>query len=73
MSRKLPVVSGEKMVKLLRRLGFEVKRQTASHIILQKDWKVFSVPLHDELKKGTLMAILKQADITVEEFKRIAK
>jgi len=32
--------------------------------------EVFSVPLHKELKKGTLIAILKQADITVEEFKQ---
>jgi hypothetical protein len=27
--------------------------------------------MHRELKKGTLMAILKQADISVEEFKHL--
>ncbi len=70
MSRKLPVVSGEKLVKLLTREGFEIRRQSSSHIVLQKGWRVFSVPLHKELKKGTLIAILKQADITVEEFKQ---
>ncbi len=70
MSRKLPVISGEKMVKILARQGFEVQRQTASHIVMKKEWRVFSVPLHAELKKGTLIAILKQADITVHEFKK---
>ena len=70
MPRKLPVISGEKMVKLLARQGFEIRRQTSSHVVVQKEWRVFSVPLHKELKKGTLMAILKQADITVEEFKQ---
>ena len=31
----------------------------------------FSVPLHGELKKGTQIAILKQAGITVDDFKRL--
>ena len=70
MPRKLPVISGQKMAKLLVRQGFKIRRQTSSHIVLQKEWRVFSVPLHRELKKGTLMAILKQADISVEEFKQ---
>jgi predicted RNA binding protein YcfA (HicA-like mRNA interferase family) len=70
MSRKLPVISGEKIVKILAKQGFEIRRQTSGHIVVQKEWRVFAVPLHKELKKGTLMAILKQADITVEEFKQ---
>ncbi len=70
MSRKLPVLSGEDMVKFLIRQGFEAKRQTSSHVVLQKEWHVFSVPLHRELKKGTMIGILKQAGITVEDFRR---
>ncbi|MEI6293186.1 MAG: type II toxin-antitoxin system HicA family toxin [Methanomicrobiales archaeon] len=61
------------MVKILARQGFEIRRQTSSHIVVQKEWRVFSVPLHKELKEGTLLAILKQADITVEEFKQFFK
>lgn len=37
---------------------------------MQKEWRVFSVPLHKELKKGTLMAILRQAGIDAGEFRR---
>ena len=51
MSRKLPVISGEDLVKFLVRQGFEAKRQTSRHVVLQKEWHVFSVPLHRELKK----------------------
>jgi predicted RNA binding protein YcfA (HicA-like mRNA interferase family) len=70
MSHKLPVISGEKLVKYLAKQGFEVKRQTSSHVVVQKEWWVFSVPLHRELKKGTLIGILKQAGIGIEDFKR---
>jgi predicted RNA binding protein YcfA (HicA-like mRNA interferase family) len=70
MSRKLPVISGEDLVKYLARQGFEAKRQTSSHVVVQKEWRVFSVPLHRELKKGTLLAILKQAGIEVGDFRQ---
>jgi hypothetical protein len=37
---------------------------------VQKEWRVFSVPIHRELKKGTLIGILKQAGIEIEDFKQ---
>ncbi|HPJ30816.1 MAG TPA: type II toxin-antitoxin system HicA family toxin [Methanothrix sp.] len=67
MSVKLPVISGERLIKILVRKGFSVKRQTGSHVVLQKGEIVFSVPLHDELKKGTLKAILSQSGLEVED------
>ena len=71
MPHKLPVISGENMVKFLAKQGFLAKRQTSRHVVVQKEWRVFSVPLHRELKKGTLMGILKQAGIPVELFRDI--
>lgn len=70
MSHKLPVISGEDLVRYLARHGFVSQRQTSSHVVVQKEWRVFSVPLHRELKKGTLIGILKQAGIDLEEFKK---
>ncbi len=67
MSPKLPVISGEKLIKILVKKGFVVRRQTGSHIILQKERIVFSVPNHKVLKKGTLKSILNQAEISIEE------
>ena len=70
MSHKLPVIAGEDLVRYLAKQGFEIKRQTSSHIIVQKEWRVFSVPLHRELKKGTLIGILKQAGIEADDFRQ---
>jgi predicted RNA binding protein YcfA (HicA-like mRNA interferase family) len=67
MSAKLPVLSGAKLIKILVRKGFIIRRQSGSHVVMQKDARVFSVPLHDELKRGTLKAILKQAGLEVED------
>jgi len=67
MSVKLPVISEERLIKILVRVGFTVRRQSGSHVVLQKGYIVFSVPLHEELKKGTLKAILNQSGLTVED------
>jgi predicted RNA binding protein YcfA (HicA-like mRNA interferase family) len=65
---KLPVVSGKETVKVLVKLGFEVRKGKGDHVVLKKGFRVFVVPLHNPLKKGTLRKILKQAGISVEEF-----
>jgi predicted RNA binding protein YcfA (HicA-like mRNA interferase family) len=65
--RKLPVASGEQLIKLLGRLGYEIIRQKGSHVRLGKSTAAgdhrITVPLHDELAKGTLNDIL--ADVSI--------
>ena len=63
--------SGKQIVKALRRSGFVVDHQKGSHIFMHNLTKNISVivPLHKELKKGTLNSILKKAEITTEELK----
>ncbi len=68
MPEKLPVVSGKETIKALVKMGFEVRMGRGDHVVLKKDHRVFVVPLHGTLKKGTLRKILKQAEISVEEF-----
>lgn len=67
---KLPSVSGKDTIKVLSKVGFKVKRQVGSHIILkrEKDGKRVAVPNRDELPKGTLRAIIRQCDLTIDEF-----
>jgi len=65
---KLPVISGKKAISALLKLGFIIKRQKGDHVILNKERINFTVPLHKTLKKGTLKAILRQAQIDLEEF-----
>ncbi len=65
--------SGRSLVKALRRVGFVVDHQRGSHIFMHNLEKSISVivPLHKELKKGTLHNILKKAGLTVEELKEL--
>ena len=67
MSVKLQLISGEILMNILVREGFTVRRQAGSHVVLQKGNVVFSVPLHQELKKVTLKAILKQSGLSSED------
>ena len=65
---KLPRSSGAAIVKALERLGFAKVRQSGSHVIMRRGPKGCVVPMHGEVKVGTLAGILRQADISPEEF-----
>ena len=72
---KLPVVSGKDVIKILSKIGFEHVRTRGSHAILNKqteDGKItIPVPLHKELAKGTLKSIMRQADLSLEDFLKL--
>ncbi len=63
---RLPTISGHDLIKILRKAGFEVVRQKGSHVSLKKEHYRTVVPLHKELAKGTLLAILRQCGLTKE-------
>lgn len=69
---KMPRISSREAIRALERLGFEQVRQTGSHVVLKKETEEGEigcvVPVHRELKVGTLSGILKQAQVTVEKF-----
>ena len=65
---KLPIISGADAVRALERLGFIVVRQRGSHIVLRRGSIGCVVPNHKELKIGTLSGVLKQAEISPDEF-----
>ena len=69
---KLPALKPEKVIKILKTFGFEVKRQTGSHVrLIHPDGKAKTVAIHNrDMAKGTLKAILKQSQLTLEEFLR---
>ncbi len=69
---KLPRISSREAIRALERLGFEQVRQTGSHVVMKRITEEREigcvVPVHQELKLGTLSGILKQAQVTAEEF-----
>ncbi|WP_297468891.1 type II toxin-antitoxin system HicA family toxin [Thermococcus sp.] len=64
---RLPVVSGEKLIKLLEKLGYSVVRQRGSHVRLEKSTPMgthkITVPYHNEIAKGTLNDILNKVSL----------
>jgi predicted RNA binding protein YcfA (HicA-like mRNA interferase family) len=71
---RLPVVSGQDVVRALTKAGFEVHHQKGSHIMLKQTSAPFarlSVPNHKELKRGLLRALLRDTGLTREQFMRL--
>ena len=65
---KLPRISGVEIVRVLCRLGFEHVRQRGSHVVMRRGIDGCVVPLHSEVKVGTLAGLLRQANVAVEDF-----
>lgn len=56
------------MVRALERLGFAKVRQSGSHVVMRRGANGCVVPMHDEVKIGTLAGVLRQAEVSHEEF-----
>jgi predicted RNA binding protein YcfA (HicA-like mRNA interferase family) len=72
---RLPDVSGRELVSALVRAGFVVLRQKGSHVSLEKTtpegvWRTV-VPLHREIRRGTIHDILKQTGLTRDELRNL--
>ncbi len=65
---KLPRLSGSECVRILEWLGFVVTRQRGGHVVMRRGDRGCVVPLHRELKVGTLHGVLKQAGVDSDEF-----
>ncbi|MBN2506223.1 MAG: type II toxin-antitoxin system HicA family toxin [Verrucomicrobia bacterium] len=70
---KLPSVSGQQVAAALQKVGFRIRRLHGSHIIMRRDdpFAQTVVPAHRELDRGTLRAVLRQIDLSVDEFVRL--
>ncbi|HUT39615.1 MAG TPA: type II toxin-antitoxin system HicA family toxin [Methanoregula sp.] len=59
---------------MCKKFGFTISGRTGSHVRLSKitgEGKVGTViPVHDELKPGTLKGVLKLAKVDVDDFYR---
>ncbi len=66
----LPSVSGERAVRVFKKAGWVKDRQRGSHVILIKPGHAasLSVPQHRELAPGTLRALIRAAEMSVDEF-----
>lgn len=71
---KLPIVSGQETIRALEKIGFQIVRQKGSHVRMKhEDNRVVTIPVHGNksLGKGLLRKILRDAELTVEQFREI--
>jgi len=60
-------LSSKEIIRVLKKIGYQLDHQHGSHVFLHHLEKNISVvvPVHKELKKGTLHNILKKAGLTL--------
>lgn len=76
MTDKLPRVSAAEAARVLEKAGFFLARQSGSHRIYKNaDGRRATVPFHSgkELHPKVLKNILRDADLTAEEFLELMK
>ena len=69
---RLSVLSGKVVVGKLIRHGYQIVRKKGSHVRLKHcnnpSFRPITVPLHKEIKRGLLMQIIRDVNLTVDEF-----
>ncbi len=71
---RLPVISGDEFVKIMRQADFVWDHTEGSHmILLHSSGRRLSVPRHKELGRGLLRALIKDAGLTREDFLRLLR
>ena len=73
---KLPILSGQEIVKILKKIGYLPIRQKGSHIrlnCLSPGRKRITVPNYKSIDIDLLSKIIKNAGMTKEEFLELIK
>ncbi len=67
---RLPTLRGRDAVRVFQHLGWQVVRQSSSHIIMVREGSpaTLSIPDHREVAKGTLRSLIRAANLSVAEF-----
>ena len=72
---RLPILSGRDVVRVFQYLGWQVVRQSSSHIIMVRgdSSATLSIPDHQEVAKGTLRSLIRAANLSVAAFAAAAQ
>lgn len=71
---RLPIISGEEIIKALAKIGYREVRRRASHIRLScPNKRSVTVPDYDSVGRGLLRKILRDAELSVEDFNKLLR
>lgn len=66
---RLPVISGDDLVKVVHKIGYVWDHTEGSHmILLHPSGRRLTVPRHKELGRGLLRSLIRDAGLTRQEF-----
>jgi predicted RNA binding protein YcfA (HicA-like mRNA interferase family) len=67
---KLPGVNHLDAVRALEKAGFRVIRQS-KHIVMSNGERILTIPRHNPVKAFTMSGIVKDAGISIEQFRAL--
>lgn len=67
---KIPGVNHLRAVKALEKAGFEVVRQ-GKHVVMSDGLRFITIPRHNPVNALTMGGIVKDAGLTVEQFRQL--
>ncbi len=67
---KLSGVNHLNAIKALEKAGFYIARQ-GKHIVMTNDSRIVTIPRHNPVNAFTMGGIVKDAGLTIEEFKKL--
>ena len=67
---KIPGVAHQRAVKALEKAGFRVARQ-GKHIVMTDGRRVLTIPRHDPVDAYTMGGIVRDAGLSVEDFRKL--
>jgi predicted RNA binding protein YcfA (HicA-like mRNA interferase family) len=72
---RLGVFSGAELCRLLQAHGFSEVRRRGSHVVMQKRSEkgtiTVPIPMHREMRKGTLLSIIRQSGLSRSLFETL--
>jgi predicted RNA binding protein YcfA (HicA-like mRNA interferase family) len=75
MSHHLPVLRSREVIRAFERAGYQVipRRGKGSHTVMAHPEKlaILTIPDHDPVKRGTLRSLIRDAEMTVEQFQAL--
>jgi predicted RNA binding protein YcfA (HicA-like mRNA interferase family) len=67
---KLPGIPHLQAVRALQRAGFSILRQ-GKHIVMTDGQRILTIPRHNPVNAYTMGGIIRDAGLTIEEFRKL--
>ena len=67
---KIPGIAHQKAVRALERAGYRIARQSG-HVVMTNGERILVIPRHDPINAFTMFGIVKDAGLSIEEFKKL--